>query len=86
MHKVTRFKRQTLKWRLFSPFIIYIQSQVRRMGGIGTGIYDYCTGWGAVAIPRTERLVPELGTAILAPREEEVEGQRSTLGLKKERL
>lgn len=41
MHKVTRFKRQTLKWRLwlrplFSPFIIYIQSQVRRMGRIGT--------------------------------------------------
>lgn len=87
MHKVTRFKRQTLKWRLwlrplFNPFVIYIQSQVRRMGGIGTGIYDYCTGWGAVAIPRTERLVPELGTAILAPREEEVEGQRSILGLK----
>lgn len=29
-----------------------------------------------------ERLFPELGTVILAPREEEVEGERSISGLK----
>lgn len=87
MHKVIRFKRQTLKLRLwlrplFIPFIIYIQSQVRRMG------WDWnrhlCTGWGAIAIPRTERLVPELGTVILAPREEEVEEEH--LGIERKRV
>lgn len=42
----------------------------------------YCTGWDALAVPRTEGLVPELRTAILVPTEEEVEGQGSILGLK----